>query len=189
MAVKPASVTALAPFCVGGGIGGGAGVAVGIDADLVAEAATEKVVDGRVQGAAHQVPEGDFDTADGGDGGAASGAFAGEAADQHFVDLADVEGVFANDDGGGFVHQLGDADTPVGLTEPGDAFVGFDADQDPWEIAVDDGCADRCDLHELPTPANNPVDRSVSPRDPGPQSFSSHVAKGFGLSRTIPYGG
>ena len=137
-------------FRVVGWIRSVASVAVGIDPDFVAEFSAEHVVDRGVKRATDEIPEGDFDPADRGDGGAAGRPFARHAADHHFIEFADVEGAFADQQFAGFVDGFSDTDTPVGFTETGDPFVGFDANEDPREIAIDDGGTHTGDLHVAP---------------------------------------
>ena len=112
-------------------------MAVGVDADAIAEATAEEGGDGCVQCATDEIPERDLDAADRGDGGAGQRAFAGEAADHDLDELADVERILADEQRLGLVHELGDADAPVGLAEAGEALVGLDRDEHPGKVAVD----------------------------------------------------
>ena len=116
----------------------------------VAEAAAEEVVDGRVERPADEIPERDLDAADGGHGRAGQRALAGEAADHHLVELADVERVLADEHRRGLVHQLGDADAPIGLAEAGNALVRLDLHEHPGESSLHDRRAHPRDLHDPP---------------------------------------
>ena len=73
----------------------------------------------------------------------------GEAADHHLVELADVEGVLADQERTGLVDQLGDAGAPVRLAQPRDALDGVDPDQDSLEVALHDRRPHVGDLHAV----------------------------------------
>src|SRR3954470_17365595 len=115
-----------------------AGVAVGVDLDSIAKATTKKIVNRSVECPSDEIPEGEFDAADGGDGGTREGTLARKAANHHLVEFVDIVRVFADDHGAGTVYQLGNTDAPIGFTESGDAFVRLDSHQDPGEVPCHD---------------------------------------------------
>ena len=170
-----------------GGIGRLAGVAVGIDADPVPEPAAEEGRGRRLEGLAQEVPKGDLDAADRGDGGAGLRAFARQAADHHLDEPADIDRILADQKGLGLVHQLGHARTPIGLAEPADAGVGLDPDQHPGKIPLDDRRAYPRNLHERNPPWSQIDGNASAPAAPD-RSGHRRDADAPGRARATPAG-
>jgi hypothetical protein len=122
-------------------------VAIGIDADFLAKAAAEEGGDRQFVGAAHQVPERYLDAGHGGDGRAALRTFAGKHAVDDEHQLGDVGRVLADDVGRSAMYQFGNTGAPIRLTKAGNTLVGFNSDQHPGKVAVDDGGAHARDFH------------------------------------------
>ena len=126
-------------------------VGVGVDEAALAGLAAEQVVDGRVEGLALDVPEGDVDGGDGGHGDGAATPVG--SAIEILPDVFGLEGIAADEAGEDVVGEIdGDGELAAverGVAEAVDAFVGVDAEGDEVAVGGADDEFGGGDLHGL----------------------------------------